>query len=113
MLFTYHISLKYLKTQKKLNTRHAKWVSFLQGYTFVIKHKLRKHNQVVDALSRRVFLLHIMETEVVGFDAIKDLYDSDSDFWEVVDQLKNLVPGNADSIQGDYLMQDGYLFKGK
>lgn len=50
---------------------------------------------------------------MVGFDAIKDLYESDTDFWEVVDQLKNPVPGHADIIQGDYLMQDGYLFKGK
>ena len=54
-----------------------------------------------------------METEVVGFDAIKDLYESNSDFWEVVDQLKNLVPRQVDTIQGDYLMQDGYLFKEK
>jgi hypothetical protein len=113
VLFTDHIALKYLNTQKKLNTRHAKWVSFLQGYNFFLKHKSGKQNQVVDALSRRVVLLNIMETEVVGFDAIKDLYESDSDFWEVVDQLKNPVPGNADSVHGDYLMQDGYLFKGK
>ena len=42
VLFTYHISLKYVNTQKKLNNRHAKWVSFLQGYTFVLKQKSRK-----------------------------------------------------------------------
>ena len=113
VLFTDHIALKYLNTQKKLNTRHAKWVSFLQGFTFVLKHKSGKQNQVADALSKRVVLLTVMKTEVVGFDAIKDLYESDSDFWEVVDQLKNPVPGHADPIQGDYLMQDGYLFKGK
>ena len=39
VLFTDHISLKYVNTQKKLNNIHAKWVSFLQGYTFVMKHK--------------------------------------------------------------------------
>lgn len=50
---------------------------------------------------------------MVGFDAIKGLYESDNDFWEVVDQLKNPAPGNVDTIQGEYLMQDGYLFKGK
>ena len=112
-MFTYHIVLKYLNTQKKLNTRHAKWVSFLQGYNFVLKHKSRKQNQVADALSRRVVLLNIMEIEMVGFDAIKDLYESDSDFWEVIDRLKNPILGHAYTIQGDYLMQDGYLFKGK
>ena len=50
---------------------------------------------------------------MVGFDAIKDLYESNSNFWEVFDQLKNAVPRHAYTIQGDYLMQDGYLFKGK
>jgi hypothetical protein len=39
VLFTDHIALKYVNTQNKLNNRHAKWVSFLQGYTFVLKHK--------------------------------------------------------------------------
>jgi hypothetical protein len=39
VLFTDHISLKYVNTQKKFNNIHAKWVSFLQGYTFVMKHK--------------------------------------------------------------------------
>jgi hypothetical protein len=39
VLFTDHISLKYVNTQNKLNNRRAKWVSFLQGYTFVLKHK--------------------------------------------------------------------------
>ena len=42
VLFTDHIALKYVNTQKKLNSRHAKWVSFLQGYTFVLKHKSGK-----------------------------------------------------------------------
>jgi hypothetical protein len=41
VLFTDHITLKYVNTQKKLNSRHAKWVCFLQGYTFVLKHKSR------------------------------------------------------------------------
>jgi hypothetical protein len=41
VLFTDHVALKYVNTQKKLNNRHAKWVSFLQGYTFVLKHKSR------------------------------------------------------------------------
>lgn len=113
MLFTNHIALKYLNTQKKLNTRYAKWVSFLPVFTFVLKHKSGKQNQVANALSKRVVLLTIMEIEVVGFDAIKGLYESDSDFREVVDQLKNPIPRHADTIQGEYLMQDGYLFKGR
>jgi len=34
-----HESLKYLKSQKKLNKRHAKWVEFLEQFPYVIKHK--------------------------------------------------------------------------
>ena len=36
VLFTNHIDLKYVNTQNKLNYRHAKYVSLLQGYTFVL-----------------------------------------------------------------------------
>jgi hypothetical protein len=39
VLFIYHIKLQYVSTQNKLNSRHAKWISFLQGYAFVLKHK--------------------------------------------------------------------------
>jgi hypothetical protein len=39
-LFTNHIALKYVNTQNKLNNGHAKWVSLLEGYTFVLNTKL-------------------------------------------------------------------------
>ena len=64
-------------------------------------------------MNSKVVLLTIIDIEVVGFDVIKGLYEFDSDFWEVVDKLKNPVPRHVDTIQGEYLMQDGYLFKGK
>jgi hypothetical protein len=54
-----------------------------------------------------------MENQVIGFVAFKDLYASDNDFWEIVEHLKNPVVGNMDLNQGEYFMQDGYLFKGK
>lgn len=83
VLFIDHIALKYLNTQKKFSSRHAKWVSFLQGYTFVLKHKSGKQNQVANALRTHVVLLTTMVNEVVGFDAIKDLYESNNDFWRL------------------------------
>ena len=80
VLFTDHIALKYVNTQKKLNSRHAKWVSFLQGYTFVLKHKSGKQNQVADALSRHIILLTTMENQLNGFVVLKDLYVIDNNF---------------------------------
>jgi len=54
-----------------------------------------------------------MENQVIGFDALKDIYPTDNDFQEIMAQSKNPVIGNMDIIQGRYFMQDGYLFKGK
>ena len=34
-----HESLKYLKGQSKLNRRHAKWVEFIETFSYVIKYK--------------------------------------------------------------------------
>ena len=65
-----HESLKYLKGQGKLNKRHTKWVKFLEQFPYVIKHKKGKRNIVADALSRRHFLLSMLETKMIGFDCL-------------------------------------------
>jgi len=70
----------------------------------VLKHKFRKQNQVADVLSRHGALLTTMETELIGFDAIKNLYECDDDFWEIVEQLKAPVSGNLDHLRGEYFM---------
>ena len=75
-----HESLKYLKSQNKLNKRHAKWVEFLEQFLYVIKHKQGKNNVVADALSRRYALLNLLGSQFLGFDHIKDLYHDDFDF---------------------------------
>ena len=75
-----HESLKYLKSQNKLNKRHAKWVEFLEQFPYVIKHKQGKNNVVADALSRRYALLNLLGSQFLGFDHIKDLHHDDFDF---------------------------------
>nr|CAN71692.1 hypothetical protein VITISV_015629 [Vitis vinifera] len=49
-LYSDHEALQYLNSQKKLNSRHAKWSSFLQLFTFNLKHCAGIENKVADAL---------------------------------------------------------------
>ncbi|XP_058106908.1 uncharacterized protein LOC131250640 [Magnolia sinica] len=74
VLFSNHETLRYFKSQKKLNPWHAKWAVFLQEYSFVLKHKVRIENKPADALSRRVTLLNPLSVKVVGFEQLKDKY---------------------------------------
>jgi hypothetical protein len=57
-LRTDHVSLKYLFENPTLNARKTRWLEFLSEYDFDIKHIKGKVNKVVDALSRRVHLMH-------------------------------------------------------
>ena len=54
-----------------------------------------------------------MENQVNGFVVLKDLYVTDNDFSDIVEQLKNPIVGNMELIQSECFMQDDYLFKGK
>ena len=113
LLLTKNIALKYLKTQKKLNIRNENWVSFLQGYTFVMKHKSWRKNQVANALTWWTILLITIWNQVNGFDVLKIIYVSNKYFHKIVEQLNNLVIENMDLIQSEYFVQYGYLFKAK
>ena len=46
----------------------------------MIKHKQGKANVVADALSRRYSLFSMLETKMLAFDHIKELYACDDDF---------------------------------
>ncbi|XP_071704931.1 uncharacterized protein [Rutidosis leptorrhynchoides] len=105
VLFSDHESLKYIHGQHKLSPRHARWVEVLQSYSFVIKHKAGKHNQVADALSRRHLLLSTLHVKIMGFDTWKSLYSDDTDFKDI--WLKCHV-----TPFGSYSLQEGFLFRG-
>jgi len=64
-----------LKGQHKLNKRHAKWMEFLEQFSYVIKYKKGKNNLVVDALPRRHNLFSKMGAQILGYDHLYELYE--------------------------------------
>ncbi|XP_052882238.1 uncharacterized protein LOC128290571 [Gossypium arboreum] len=78
-----HEELKFIKGQHKLNKRHAKWVEYLESFPYVIKYKKGKENVVADALSRRYTLLTTLDSKLLGFYHMKELYANDEDFGNI------------------------------
>jgi hypothetical protein len=105
ILYSDHEALKYLNSQDKLSSRHAKWAIYVQQFSFTIKHKARALNRVADAISQKSSLLVTMTNEVLGFDFIKELLHTDSFFGPIVDEI-------AGGAQSDYGVYNGFLFKG-
>jgi hypothetical protein len=72
VIHTDHESLKHLKGQQRLNKRNVKWVEFIETFPYVIRYKQGK--EIVVALHS------MLDTKLLGFEYIKDLYVQDSDF---------------------------------
>ena len=89
-----------------MNARHARWVEYLQSYTFVLKHKAGSENRAADALNKRVTLLFTSQVEVLGFERIKEEYKDCPDFGNIYTNL------TSHKSFGEYILQEGYLFKG-
>jgi len=103
VLHSDHEALKYIQRQHKLNSRHAKWVEYLQSFHFVINHKSGKLNQGVNAFSRRHLLLFQLDTCVLTFEHLKSLYATDEDFGELYATYQR-------HPKDDFMIQDGHLF---
>jgi hypothetical protein len=57
VLYSDNHALNFVTQQEKLNQKHAKWVEYMQNFTFVTKNILGTANKVADALSRKCLLL--------------------------------------------------------
>ncbi|WVZ57943.1 hypothetical protein U9M48_008271 [Paspalum notatum var. saurae] len=64
-------SLKYIRSQVKLNKRHAKWVEFIESFPYLMKHKKGKENVIADALSCRYTMLSQLDHCIFGLETIK------------------------------------------
>ena len=105
ILYTDYEVLKYINSQKKLSRRHIKLVNYLQEFHFVVKDKSDAQNRVADVLSKMAKLLGILRVEIVGFDALKDLYARDPIFANIFQTVQT-------NKRIDYQVQDSFLFLG-
>jgi hypothetical protein len=84
-----HESLEHIRSQEKMNCRHAKSVQFIESFSYVIKHKKGKENVIADALSRRYALLTQLDYKIFGLETIKYQYVHDADFKDVLLHCKD------------------------
>jgi hypothetical protein len=111
VLYNDNHALQFMTQHEKLNQKHAKWVEFMQNFTFVSKHISGTTNKVFDALSRKCLLMQEFRVKTLGFDNLKEIYRDDPNFKEAYEASEN--PILRDRSQWiEYMIQDGLLFRG-
>ena len=79
-------------------------MEFIESFPYIIKYKQGKENVVADTLSRRYALISQLDAKLLGFEYIKNLYNSDHDFANVY--------GACEKEGFDkFFRDDGFLFK--
>jgi hypothetical protein len=111
VLYSDNQDLQFITRQEKLNQRHAKWIEFMQNFTFFIKHIVGNVNKVVDALSRRFLILQEFHVNTLGFEHLEEMYSDYLDFKEAYEACVNPVLRDMSQWTG-YMIQEGFLFKG-
>ena len=96
--------MKHLKGQHKLNKRHARSVEFIEMFPYVIRYKQGKENIIADALARTYVLILTLNSKLLGFEHIKELYTDDHGFSVKYQACEKTAVGK-------YFKYDGYLFR--
>jgi len=110
MIQSDHESLKHLKGQSKLNRWHAKWVEFIETFSYVIKYKQGKENIVVDALSWRHVFLFTLNSKLLGFEYVKELYVNNNDFANVFHAYTNSFLESSIDLMNTYLKKIDFTY---
>jgi hypothetical protein len=90
-LYSDNHALQFVTRQDKLNQKHAKWVEYMQNFTFVTKHISGTANKVADALSRKCLLMQEFRVKTLGFDNLKEMYRDDPNFKEAYEASENPI----------------------
>lgn len=78
----HHQAFEIISSQKIIRKLQARRVSYFQNIPFIFQLKPGVQNTLDDSFSKRASLLVILFQKVVGFDALKELYEEDSNFKE-------------------------------
>ena len=76
----------------------------------MLKHISGQSNPVLDSLSRRLLIVQENQIQVLGFEHLRVLYETNIDFQEAYKTCKNLVEVDREPWM-EYALQDGLLFK--
>ncbi|PKU64661.1 hypothetical protein MA16_Dca014515 [Dendrobium catenatum] len=109
ILCTDNRALQFINSQKHVNRMHARWVAFLQRFSFVLKHQAGQNNKVADALSRKVLLVNQLQTEFSGLACLKELYQTDHDFSDIWAKCQQYETVPCYSIKHGFLFYNGLL----
>jgi hypothetical protein len=97
--------LKHIRGQAKLNKRHAKWVEFIETFSYITKYKKVIDNVIADALSIRYTMLSQLDHKIFGLESLKELYATDFNF---KDSYENCREGRTFN---KYVLHDGLLYR--
>jgi hypothetical protein len=97
--------LRFLKGQANLNKCHAKWIEFIESFSYIIKHKKGKDNMIADTLSRCYTMLSQLSHKIFSLETIKGLYATDLDF---KDAFENCREGRT---WQKFLLRKGLLYR--
>jgi hypothetical protein len=111
VLYSDNQALQFIARQEKLNQRHAKWVEFMQNFTFFIKNISGSSNKVANSLSMICLILQEFQVDTLGFEHLKDMYQEDPYFKEAYEARENTLIREKNQWM-EYLIKDGLLFKG-